>query len=258
MHPGGDPAVSMGLGAGFYFTRQFLQCGPPVDGWIMTAHQQEPLTSPAADPLAGPASVATSPGGGAAPAVAAPTAGVGPQGKWTVSPPTRAMQIRRLAWAAVETTLYRLSFHTWNGWRAALLRLFGAKVGRNVVLRRTSQVFYPWLFTMGDNSVLGDRAEIYNLGPITVGQRVTVSQQAYVCAGSHDYTDPTMPLIVSPVVLGDDSWICTRAFVSPGVTVGAGAIIAAMAVVTRDVAPWTIVAGNPAKFVKGRPPLRKP
>jgi putative colanic acid biosynthesis acetyltransferase WcaF len=165
---------------------------------------------------------------------------------------------KRLIWSLVQATLYRYSFHTWSGWRAMLLRLFGAKIARGCTIRRTSKVYYPWKLTMGVGSCLGDDCEVYNLADVTLGDWVTVSQEAYLCAGSHDYRYRTMPLVTTPIVLKDDSWVCARAFVGPGVTVGAGAIVAAAAVAMRDVDDMTIVAGNPAKFIKRREWLDAP
>ena len=108
---------------------------------------------------------------------------------------------------------------------------------------------------MGDMSCLGDAAQVYNLGPVTLGKRATLSQEAYICAGTHDYTQITMPLVTLPITIGDDAWICARAFVGPGVNIGTGGIVAAGAVVVKDVPAWTIVGGNPARPVKARPPL---
>ena len=159
---------------------------------------------------------------------------------------------KRLVWSIVQGTLYRFSFHTWNGWRAFLLRLFVAKVGPGCTIRRTSEVYYPWKLTMGRGSCLGDDCEVYNLGDVVMGEWVTISQEAYNCAGTHDYRHKTMPLLTPPITLKDDCWICARAFVGPGVTVGRGAIVGAAAVAMRDVEDMAIVAGNPAKFVKRR------
>jgi putative colanic acid biosynthesis acetyltransferase WcaF len=94
--------------------------------------------------------------------------------------------------------------------------------------------------------------KVYNLGAVTLGDRVTVSQEAYLCAGTHDYTQAWMPLLAPPITLKNDAWVCARAFVGPGVTVGEGAIVGAAAVVTRDVEDWTVVAGNPARPIKPR------
>ena len=106
---------------------------------------------------------------------------------------------------------------------------------------------------MGPLACLGDDVTVYNLGAVTLGERATISQEAYLCAGTHDYTKLSMPLVTLPITLKADSWICARAFIGPGVTVGEGAIVGAAAVAMKDVPDWTIVAGNPAKFVRERP-----
>lgn len=165
----------------------------------------------------------------------------------------RKLLVKRLMWSIVEGTLYRYSLHKADRWRAFLLRSFGAKIGARCTIRRKSRIYYPWLFSMGSLSALGDDCVIYNLGQVTLGDRVLVSQEAYLCAGTHDYRLKEMPLVTSPIVLKDDSWACARAFIGPGVTIGEGAIVAAAAVVVRDVADWTIVGGNPAQFLKMRP-----
>ncbi len=119
-------------------------------------------------------------------------------------------------------------------------------------MRRTSRVYYPWLLELGDLACLGDDCTVYNLGKITIGTRASISQEAYLCAGTHDYRDISLPLITAPVTIGADVWICARAFIGPGRTVGEGAVVAACAVVVRDVPPWTIVGGNPAKPIGHR------
>lgn len=138
------------------------------------------------------------------------------------------------------------------GWRAFLLRCFGASIGRRCRIRRTVRVYYPWNLQLGDAAILGDEAEIYSLGLISIGPRAMISQQAYLCAGSHDYTHPDLPLLTPPISIGEEAWICARAFVGPGVIIGNGAVVAAAAVVVKDVPPWMIVGGNPAKIIKPR------
>jgi len=169
-----------------------------------------------------------------------------------ISPVSTRDKIRRLLWSMVQNTLYRYSFHTWSGWRAFLLRCFGAKIGRRCTIRRTSRVHYPWLLEMGDLACLGDEANAYNLGKITIGDRATISQEAYLCAGTHDFSKIDLPLITRPITIGGDVWVCARAFVGPGVTIGEGAVVGACAVVTKDVPPWKIVAGNRATVIGER------
>jgi len=169
-----------------------------------------------------------------------------------LSPWTRGEKIRRLLWAAVEMTLFRWSFTTMNGWRAWLLRRFGARIGRSCVIRRTVHVEVPWHLAMGDHSCLGDHAIVYCLGRITIGDRVSISQYAHLCAGTHDYTRPDLPLLRPPIEIGDDVWLAAETFVGPGVRIGAGAVVGARSSVFGDLPPWMVCVGSPARPVKAR------
>ena len=113
----------------------------------------------------------------------------------------------------------------------------------------------PWNLAAGASCSAGDGSILYCLGPVTLGQRVTISQHAHVCAGSHDYTKIDMPLLRPPITIGDDVWIAADAFVGPNVTVGNGAILGARGCAFKNLDGWTIYAGNPARPVKPRPPL---
>ena len=172
-----------------------------------------------------------------------------------ISPYSTREKIGRLLWAAAQGSLFRLSFPTWYRWRRWLLVRFGAQLAPDVRIRRTARFECPWNLSMGPGSSIGERAEIYCLGPVSIGARVTISQNAHVCAGSHDHTRPGMPLLRPPIAIGDDVWIAADAFVGPRVTVGAGAIVGARACAFKDVAPWTICGGNPARPIGSRQPL---
>ena len=167
-------------------------------------------------------------------------------------PYSRSEYVRRLAWEWVQLLLIRPSPRRAYGWRRFWLTRFGAKLQPTSRTRPTTRVFHPWLLTMGHHSILADDVKAYNLGPITVGDHTVVSQGAYLCAGTHDHTQPDLPLMRRPVNIGSGVWICTEAFIGPGVTVGNNAIVGARAVVTRDVAENVIAAGNPAQVVKPR------
>lgn len=157
----------------------------------------------------------------------------------------------RLLWAACAP-LFRWSPRIFWGWRRFLLRLFGAKVGKSVQIHPSVQIFIPWNLKIGDWSSVGFDALLYNLGPMKIGAKVTISQRAHLCGGSHDFRDPTMTLLKCPINIGDQAWICADAFVGPEVTVGARAIVAARAVVVKDVRSGEIVGGNPAKVIEKR------
>jgi putative colanic acid biosynthesis acetyltransferase WcaF len=158
---------------------------------------------------------------------------------------------RRVLWMG-GAVAFRLVPRPFFGVRNAILRLFGARIGRDVRLYGSVVVYMPWNLTVGDWSAIGEHALIYNLGPVTIGRAATVSQRAHLCAGTHDYTAPDMPLLKPPITIGDQAWVCADAFVGPGVRIGDGAVVGARAVAVRDVDPWTVVAGNPARRIKRR------
>ncbi len=157
-----------------------------------------------------------------------------------------------MLWAVTQATLFRYSFHNWYGWRRFLLRRFGASVHATAVIRRTVRVECPWNLAIGRNSCLGDGSVAYCLGPVTIGDRVSVSQNVHICAGTHDHTQADLPLLRPPITIEDDAWIAADAFVGPGVTVGAGAILGARGCAFKDLAGWTIHGGNPARAIKAR------
>jgi len=148
--------------------------------------------------------------------------------------------------------LFRFSPRPCFAWRRAVLRWFGASLGEQVNLYPSSRIYFPWNLTAGDWSAIGEDALIYNLGPVSLGRRVTISHRAHLCAGTHDYTQADLPLLKPPIRIGNEAWICADAFIGPGVTVGEGAVVGACAVVVKDVEPWTVVAGNPARVIKKR------
>jgi len=162
-----------------------------------------------------------------------------------------SIQLRRILWM-FGWFLFRFSLRPCFGWRRFILRIFGARVGREVHIYPSAVIYFPWNLEIGDYSSIGEHAYIYNLGKVTVGKKVTVSQRAHLCAGNHDYCDPAMKLTKPPVTIEDQAWICADAFVGPGRTIGEGAVVAARAVAVKDVEPWTIVGGNPAKCIKTR------
>ncbi len=164
---------------------------------------------------------------------------------------SRQENLKRVLWAIVRP-FFHFSPRVFFGWRNFLLRLFGARIGKHVHIYNSAQIYFPWNLEVGDWSAIGEYAFIYNLGPIHIGSQVTISQRVHLCAGTHDYTDPSLPLQKPPIVIGDQAWICADAFVGPGVTVGEGALVGARAVAVKDVEPWQIVAGNPARPIKKR------
>ncbi|MDP7187814.1 MAG: putative colanic acid biosynthesis acetyltransferase [Candidatus Poseidoniia archaeon] len=136
--------------------------------------------------------------------------------------------------------------------RVFLLRLFGADVSGSFRIYPSASVWSPMNLQTGLDSTVGPRVKLYNQGMVILGKRVIVSQDATICASTHDYNNPLHPLVLSPITIHDDAWICAEAFIGPGVTVGEGAVIGARAVLTKDAEPWSIYAGNPAIKIKDR------
>ena len=161
------------------------------------------------------------------------------------------VQFMRIAWA-LGNFLFMLIPRPFYGPRRVILRLFGARIGQHVNISNTATIYFPWNLEVGDWAAIGEHALIYNLGTVTIGEKTTISQRAHICAGSHDYSEPTLRLLTPPVHVGNQVWICADAFIGPGVTVADGAVVGARAVAIKDVEAWTVVAGNPARPVTQR------
>lgn len=166
-------------------------------------------------------------------------------------PYSRREYVGRALWA-LATPLFCFSPRPLFGWRRFLLRLFGARIGRNAHVYPSARIYIPWNLTLGAEASIGEWALIYNLGPVTIGERATISHRAHLCAGTHDYRDPVLALQRVPIEIGAQAWVCADAFVGPNVRVGEGAVVGAAAVAVHDVPPWQIVAGNPARVIKTR------
>jgi putative colanic acid biosynthesis acetyltransferase WcaF len=158
----------------------------------------------------------------------------------------------RFLWQTVYLVFYRFSPRPMHAWRSMLLRLFGAKMGPGCHFYPSGKVWAPWNLICEDCCTLADQAEIYNPSPIYLESCCIISQQAYICGATHDYNEPDFPMISYNMRLGAYSWICARASVSPGVNVGAGAVLGLGSVASNDLEPWTVYSGVPAVKVKLR------
>lgn len=162
-------------------------------------------------------------------------------------------KLKRLAWDSVYPILFRsMPRSRAMGWKRLLLRIFGAKIGKGVRIESNATFWAPWNVTIGDNSWIGGGARLYAVDKITIGANVVISQDADICTASHDITSPVFELITKPITIGDGAWAACHAAVLPGVTVGEGAVLGYAAVATKDVEPWSVVAGNPATVIKKR------
>lgn len=161
-------------------------------------------------------------------------------------------KLARWLWQAVWLVLYRPSPRSLHGWRRFLLRLFGAKIAGEAHPYPAVKIWAPWNLEMGHLSCLADGVDCYCVDRVILEPHARVSQYSFLCTATHDYSDLSMPLVTKPIRIREQAWVCADVFVGPGVSIGAGAVVAARSVVHRDVPSWTVVAGNPARFIKPR------
>lgn len=159
-------------------------------------------------------------------------------------------QLVRVLWHTVWLVAYRPSPKILHGWRRFLLRLFGAKIARNAYPHPSVKIWAPWNLEMESLSCLGPQVDCYCVDKVVLRARATVSQYSFLCTATHDYREPRMPLVTAPIVIGERAWVAADVFVGPGVTVGDGAVVGARSSVYRDVGPYTVVGGNPARVLK--------
>jgi putative colanic acid biosynthesis acetyltransferase WcaF len=159
----------------------------------------------------------------------------------------------RALWGCAWLLLIRSSPRPLHRWRAFVLRCFGARLGNHCRIYPSARIWAPWNLVCDEAAAVADGAEIYNPKPIHLGSHSIVSQQAYLCGATHDLDDPRFPMVSAPIGIGAYAWICARATVQMGVSVGEGAVLGLGAVATKDLEPWTIYAGIPARRVKDRP-----
>lgn len=159
----------------------------------------------------------------------------------------------RMLWNLVALILIRpFALNFFRKWRCAILRIFGAKIGQNSNVHSSVKIWAPWNLELGNYSSIGPRTHIYNQGRIIIGDLCIISQKSYLCASTHDFTLANFPLVRKPIKIEDQVWIAADAFIGPGVKIGEGVVVGARAAVFKNIEPWTVVGGNPAKFIKRR------
>lgn len=155
-------------------------------------------------------------------------------------------------WWLIQGVLFPLSLHNLNGFRAWLLRLFGAEIGRGVVIRPTARFTYPWKVAIGDYSWIGDDVVLYSVDRIKIGCHCVISQKSYLCTGSHDLTDKAFRLITAPIMIGNGVWIASDCFIAAGVAIGANSVIGARSSVFANIPAAQIAWGSPCQPHRSR------
>jgi putative colanic acid biosynthesis acetyltransferase WcaF len=169
--------------------------------------------------------------------------------------PGASMVIRTL-WFCLGAPLLSARWLPGSAWRVGLLRGFGACIGSNCRLKPGLRVKFPWRLEVGDACWLAEDAWLDNLAPIRLGDRVCISQGAFLCTGNHNFRSPGFNLLLGPIEVGSDAWIAARSVLAPATRIGAGAVVALGAVVSGSVPAGAIVRGNPAKVVGQRLAVR--
>ena len=165
-------------------------------------------------------------------------------------------KMARMIWALACAVFFRPTvarLYLCQLWRNLVLRMFGAKTWYQAQFFPSAKIWAPWNLKTGRSVAIDDNVDLYNVAPITLGHMVSISRRAFLCTASHDISDVGRPLKTAPIKIGNGVWIGAEAYIGPGVTIGEGAVIAARAVVVKDVPAWSVVGGNPARFIKERP-----
>jgi putative colanic acid biosynthesis acetyltransferase WcaF len=155
-------------------------------------------------------------------------------------------------WYGLKCVLFLTACPFPSALKRSVLRCFGARIGRGVVIKPRVNIHFPWKLSVGDYAWIGEEVCILNFEPVSIGAHCCVSQRAFLCTGNHDYRQPSMPYRNRPVVVEDGAWIGAQTFVAPGVTIGSEAVVAAGSVVTHDQPAGMVCAGNPSIPVKKR------
>ncbi|MCP9929758.1 putative colanic acid biosynthesis acetyltransferase [Cyanobium sp. AMD-g] len=169
------------------------------------------------------------------------------------SPWSFRYRLRILLWEYTWLLLCTWTPKPFNPWRLLILQCFGTTIHGEPFVHQRARIEHPWNLTLHHKACLGDRAHAYCLGKVEIHTGACVAQEAYLCTGTHDFKLFDRPLQTAPISIRRDAFIGARAFLLPGVTVGEGAIVGACSVVTRQVPPATLVAGNPARFLADVP-----
>ncbi len=168
------------------------------------------------------------------------------------SPFSLSNKVGRFGWSITWTLLFRPSPRPCHAWRRLLLRLWGARIADGVHVYPSARIWAPWNLSMGSRSCLGDHVDCYCQDRIDIGPMAVISQRAFLCCGSHDYTEPSLPHTSRPITIGEMAWVCAQATIGPGVTVGTGCVIGTGSVAMKDTPAWMICAGNPCRAIKPR------
>jgi len=160
--------------------------------------------------------------------------------------------LKRILWFYINALVFESSWFPSSIFKVFLLKLFGAEIGKNVVLRHQINIKYPWFLTIGNNTWIGEQVWIDNLVPIKIGSHVCLSQGAMLLTGNHDYCKSTFDLIVGEIVLQDGVWIGAKSIICPTVVAEEHSVLTAGSIATKNMEAYFIYQGNPAVKIRKR------
>ncbi|MEX8548842.1 MAG: WcaF family extracellular polysaccharide biosynthesis acetyltransferase [Mucilaginibacter sp.] len=172
--------------------------------------------------------------------------------KFTVGKYVAGPKWKVLVWHFVNYFIFNSAFPWPYRAKSALLRFFGAKIGKGLVIKTKVRIKNPWRLEIGDNCWIGESVWIDNLENVFIGSNVCLSQDAMLLTGNHDYTMSDFPYKLGKIVLEDGVWIGAKSVVCPGIVCRSHAILTVNSVATKELNAWTIYAGNPAVRVRER------
>ena len=169
-----------------------------------------------------------------------------------VSPHSFKNRVMRVLWMMTQSTLFRYSPRPCHRWRNMLLRMFGADLHPTARVYRKAIIWAPWNLIMGERATIADDVDCYCVKPITLHDRVVISQYSYLCGATHDFELSSRPLVPMPITIGEGTWIAADVFISPGVTIGKESVVGARSSVFTDLPDWKVCIGSPAKPIRDR------
>ena len=154
--------------------------------------------------------------------------------------------VKKTLWYFTNIFFFKTMLPFPSAFKVKLLKLFGAKIGQDVLIKPNVNIKYPWFLEMDDHIWIGEGVWIDNLAKVTIASHVSLSQGSYLLTGSHDYKKETFDLILDEIVLEEGIWIGAKATVCPGVTCKSHSVLAVGSVATKDMEDYGIYQGNPA------------
>ena len=168
------------------------------------------------------------------------------------SPWSKKEMIMTRVWELTWNIFIRWTPKFMNSWHITLLKAFGAKIHGKPFIAPSCRIYAPWQLEIKHHACLAPRSEVYNLGPVIIEERATITQYTYLCNGTHDLNDKRLQLLIGTMHIGEDVFIGAKSIILPGLKLGKGSVIGAGSVLTKDTDEWKVYGGNPACYLKDR------